>query len=99
MNQNPPRSSTWHFRPWEIWRNPIFLRYCQSRLRLRGLGISLLVVVLLAGFFVTLAMAIGVRVHANPADAARCALLALLGLQALILFILGTAQSAGGMVA
>jgi hypothetical protein len=85
--------------PWGIWGNPIFRRYCQSRLRLRGLGIGLLIVVLLAGFITALVVSIGVRNDSSPVDAARTGIIPLLVLQGLILFVVGTAQVAGGMVA
>ena len=84
---------------WKIWANPIFRRYCQSRLRLRGLGVSLLITVLIAGFTVALVTSIGVREHQKPSDAARAAIIPLLVLQALYLFVFGTAQVAGGMTA
>lgn len=84
---------------WKIWENPIFRRYCQSRLRLRGLGVYLLITVLIAGFVVALTHSIGVRSHAQAADAARTGIIPLLVLQGIILFILGTAQVAGGMTA
>ena len=84
---------------WRIWENPIFRRYCQSRLRLRGLGVSLLIMVLVAGFIVALASSIGLRNRMGVADAARTALIPLLVLQGLVLFVFGTAQAAGGMTA
>ncbi len=84
---------------WKLWANPIFRRYCRSRLRPQGLLISLLVVVLLAGFMVTVAWAVGTRRSGTEVDAARSAVFPLLGLQGFILFILGTAQAAGGMTA
>jgi len=84
---------------WKPWENPIFRRYCQSRLRLRGLGVALLVTVLVAGFIVGLVSSIGVRNHESPMDAARTGLIPLLVLQGIVLFILGTAQVAGGMTA
>lgn len=84
---------------WRVWQNPIFARYCRSRLRMRGLGISLLITVLLAGFIVALASSSGVRSQMTPADAARMAIIPLLVIQGIILFILGTAQVAGGMTA
>jgi len=82
-----------------LWRNPIFQRYCQSRLRFRGLAVSLLITVLIAGFITGLASSIGVRTHANPADAARMGIIPLLVFQGFILFVIGTAQVAGGMTA
>ncbi len=84
---------------WALWSNPIFRRYCQSRLRLRGVGISLLLTVLIAGFMVAMAGSIGIRSHMNAADAARSGLIPLLVIQGIILFVLGTAQVAGGMTA
>ena len=84
---------------WQPWLNPIFRRYCRSRLRPKGLGIFLLITVLLAGFIVGLVHSIGVHNHEAPADAARVAIIPLLILQGVILFILGTAQVAGGMTA
>src|SRR5215213_8914544 len=84
---------------WKVWENPIFRRYCQSRLRLRALGIALLITVLIAGFIVALVTSIGVGSHSKPADAARSGLIPLLVFQGLILFVLGTAQVAGGMTA
>lgn len=95
-------SSTYSLRrhsAWAIWRNPIFARYCRSRLRIRGLGIWLLITILIAGFILSLTHSIGIRIAANSEDAARYAIIPLLVLQGLILFVLGTAQVAGGMTA
>ena len=83
----------------KVWVNPIFRRYCQSRLRFHGLGVALLITVLIAGFIVALSNSIGVRTHENPVDAARNGIIPLLVLQGVILFIFGTAQVAGGMTA
>ena len=84
---------------WKPWINPIFRRYCQSRLRLRGLGISLLITVLIAGFIVALVHSIGMHNELIPKDAARWGVIPLLVFQGIILFVLGTAQVAGGMTA
>jgi hypothetical protein len=85
---------------WKIWTNPIFRRYCQSRLRFRGLSVALLITVLIAGFIVTFVNSIGIHIQQNPGDAARVAIIPLLVLQSfIILFVLGTAQVAGGMTA
>ena len=51
---------------WKVWQNPIFRRYCRSRLRLRGAGVALLIAVLIAGFIVAMAGSIGVGSGANP---------------------------------
>jgi hypothetical protein len=84
---------------WRIWENPIFRRYCRSRLRPQGLGVSLLIIVLICGFIVGITRSSGIRMGAPPESAARSAIIGLLVVQGLVLFLLGTAQSAGGMVA
>lgn len=84
---------------WNAWKNPIFRRYCQSRLRYRSLGGALLVTIILVGFIVAFTASVGVRIHTNPADAARTGIIPMLILQGLILFVFGTAQVSGGMTA
>lgn len=85
---------------WKPWANPIFRRYCRSRLRPRGLGVWLLVTVLMAGFLFFFSRTIATyQAHLSPEDAARAPLIPLLFLQGLILFVLGTAQVSGGMTA
>ena len=83
----------------KIWNNPIFRRYCQSRLRVRGLGIHFFIAVLVAGFIVSITSSFGHRMLTAPMDSARHAIIPLLIFQAIILFVLGTAQVAGGMTA
>lgn len=96
---NTPQKSTRHA-GWKIWVNPIFRRYCQSRLRVRGLGVALLISVLIAGFIFFMSRTLGMhRAHLSLADAERGALIPLLVFQSLILFVLGTAQVSGGMTA
>lgn len=83
---------------WKPWANPIFRRYCRSRLRPKGLGIWLLLTVLFAGFLFSISSSLGrYRGHMTPEDAARGPLIPLLIFQAFILFVLGTAQVSGGM--
>ncbi|MGC4016235.1 MAG: hypothetical protein QM755_17190 [Luteolibacter sp.] len=85
---------------WRFWDNPIFRRYCRSRLRPRGLVVSMLITVLIAGFlFAITRSAAEYRAHLTAADAERAPLIPLLIFQGLILFVLGTAQVSGGMVA
>jgi len=85
---------------WKIWSNPIFRRYCRSRLRLRGLGISLLIVVMVAGFIFAATDMFSVhQAKFAELDGARSPILPLLIFQGLILFVMGTAQVSGGMVA
>lgn len=84
---------------WKVWENPIFRRYCRSRLRPQGLGVSLLIIVLICGFIVGVIGSWGKRMDVSPESAARITTLWLLGVQGLVLFLLGTAQASGGMVA
>lgn len=85
---------------WKIGTNPIFRRYCQSRLRARGLGLALLISVLIAGFLYFLSKELGLdRSKMIVSDAERATLIPLLVFQSLILFVLGTAQVSGGMTA
>ena len=53
---------------WRVWDNPIFRRYCCSRLRPRGLGVSLLLTVLIAGFMVAMAYSAGVSTATRVAE-------------------------------
>ena len=46
---------------WKIWNNPIFRRYCRSRLRSRGLGVSLVLTLVITGFIYLLVPAINKR--------------------------------------
>jgi hypothetical protein len=85
---------------WQLWHNPIFRRYCRSRLRPTGLGVAVLISLLIAGFLFSISRAIGIhRTDLSLADAERGAIIPLLVFQALILFVLGTAQVSGGMTA
>jgi hypothetical protein len=99
MNRSDHPSQVHDHPAWRLWDNPIFRRYCRSRLRPQGLGVSLLLTVLIAGFIVALTHSIGARGQLTEVDVARAAVIALLFLQWFILFILGTAQVAGGMTA
>ncbi len=85
---------------WKILANPIFRRYCQSRLRFRGLGVALLITLLIAGFLFFMLRTLGIHQSGMKVpDAERGTLIPLLVLQWLILFVLGTAQVSGGMTA
>ena len=101
-SENPPRVTMPSKRPsaWKPWANPIFRRYCRSRLRPRGLGVALLITILIAGFLFFISRTIGMdRTQLSDSDAERGALIPLLIFQSLILFVLGTAQVSGGMTA
>ncbi|MEK7952108.1 hypothetical protein [Luteolibacter soli] len=92
-------ADAYRHRTWEVWKNPIFRRYCQARLRPKSVGLGMLITVLIAGFMVGMARSGGVRSGLSLSDASRLALPPLLGFQCVLLFILGTAQAAGGMTA
>lgn len=92
-------ADSYRHRTWEVWKNPILRRYCCARLRPKGLGLAMLITVLIAGFMVAMARSGGVRSGLSLSDAARLALPPLLVFQCVILFVLGTAQAAGGMTA
>ncbi|MBS0658820.1 MAG: hypothetical protein JSR82_11330 [Verrucomicrobia bacterium] len=86
--------------PWKIWENPIFRRYCRSRLRPKHLFLWLGITLIVGGFmFFLLRTGGNVRGGLSMADAERAAVIPLLILQALILFGLGTGQVATGMTA
>ncbi len=85
---------------WKPWANPIFRRFCRSRLRPRSLGIWLLVTVMIAGFLFAFSDVLGSkRFSLSLEDSARAPLIPLLWFQAFILFVLGTAQVSGGITA
>lgn len=93
--QNPTVHSAWNIR-----RNPIFLRYCQSRLRPQGLGVALLITLLISGFIYFLSRTIGIhKMFLSVQDAERVAILPLFVFQSLVLFIMGTALVSGGITA
>ncbi len=94
MNQQPI------CRAWELWKNPILLRYCRSRLRPTAVFVSCLLTVMVTGFlFQMIRVVSGQKANFSAIDIERTALLPLLFVQGLILFILGTAQASGGMTA
>jgi len=85
---------------WRIWTNPIFLRYCRSRLRVGSLAVWLLMTLLFTCFIFFLARNLGIYQQGmDVIDASRQAFIPIFVLQALILFIFGTAHAAGGITA
>lgn len=48
---------------WNLWRNPIFRRYCQSRLRPRGLAIWILITILISGFISVMSHVLSIQQH------------------------------------
>lgn len=87
-------------RVWELWKNPIFLRYCRSRLRPTAVSVACLITVMISGFVFQMARTTSAsRTDLSLSDIERTPLVALLIIQGLILFVLGTAQASGGMTA
>lgn len=85
---------------WMVLENPIFRRYCRSRLRLVGMGVWVLLALIIAGFIFFMSRQIALyRADASLVDGARAALLPLLVFQGVVVFLLGTGQMAGGMTA
>lgn len=83
---------------WKVWKNPIFRRYCRSRLRPRQLGIWLLITLIIAGFIFGLSRTASLnRADLDIIDAERVAIIPLLIFQGIILFFLATGQVAGAM--
>ncbi len=83
---------------WKLWANPIIRRYCRSRLRPQALGATVLITVLVTGFvFFMIRTASMHRSSMLIVDAERTPLLTLLGIQAFILFFMGTGQVVGGI--
>ena len=83
---------------WKIWENPIFRRYCRSRLRPRALTIWLTLTLIIASFIFFIVRTTALyRGELAVAEAERSPLIPLLVLQSIILFVLGTGQVAGGM--
>jgi hypothetical protein len=82
---------------WELWRNPIFLRYCKSRLRVGG-WIFVFIVFLFAGFIFGMIRAGRIHAaHTYSPDLERIMINPLLVLVGIVLFAIGTGQVAGGM--
>ena len=85
---------------WKIWANPIFRRYCRSRLRPRGLSVWALIALLISGFIFFMWRQGSLNwEQMDVVDAERTPLITLLIFQGIILFLLGTGQVAGGMTA
>lgn len=87
-------------RAWELWKNPIFLRYCRSRLRPTAVSVACLLSVMVTGFMFQMIRTLSEnRANLTVEDIERTPLIPLLVVQGLILFMLGTAQASGGMTA
>lgn len=85
---------------WKLWANPLIRRYIRARLRPQMLAVWVLLTVLLAAFvFLMFRTGAMNRSGMLDVDAERMPLPALMVIQAIILFFLGTGQVAGGITA
>ena len=83
---------------WQIWVNPIFLRYTRSRLRPAPLITWIILVLTLAtSIFFLFYYSSLYRLTAGPAAAARDAFYPILFFQMVILLFMGTGSVAGGI--
>ena len=83
---------------WELWANPIFRRYCRSRLRQKHLVPWALIVLIVTLFMVFLLYTVSQRSgQYDWEDGARIALVPLVILQMLLLMFLGTGAVAAGI--
>lgn len=83
---------------WKIWKNPIFLRYCRSRLRPKKLIPWLFISLIIAGFlFATSRQTAVFRGTMELMDAERMPIFPLIIWQGILLFLFGSGQVAGGM--
>ena len=73
-----------------FWRNPIFVRFCRSRLRLKNAIVWYLLAVIVASFSVAMSYLVMVNSGISPESAARRQWIPLLVIQGLILMVKGT---------
>ena len=82
----------------QIWKNPIFSRYCRSCLSLRRLSIWTLLVIMLSIYAIVIKVAFSMRFdQKTEVEAYRLAFLVLFFLQMFIMLVLGMANVSGGM--
>lgn len=82
----------------QLWRNPVFLRFRRSRLRLRSSIFWYLLTLIVASFVVTLTYILSTNGGMRPELAARELWIPLLIIQGLILMIKGTGSAAAGLI-
>jgi len=80
------------------WRNPVFVRFWRSRLRLRRSVFWYLLTLIVTTFIVTLTYIVQTNTGTPPQDAARSLWIPLLIIQGLILMFKGTGSVAAGLI-
>jgi hypothetical protein len=84
---------------WNLWSNPLILRYARSRLRLRhSLGWVLTILILSSFIFFMIYLTAVNRELSSPQDAARAVILPMFMVQGILLMLMGTGSVASGMV-
>lgn len=81
-----------------LWDNPVFVRYCRSRLRFRKAVFWCLLVVIIATFQSVLTYVLETNRGRAPEQAARDLWIGLLVIQGLVLMIKGTGVVASGLI-
>src|SRR5690606_17510635 len=80
------------------WRNPVFVRFWRSRLRLRRSVFWYLLTLIVTSFVVTLTYIVRTNAGTPPVDAARSLWIPLLIIQGLILMVKGTGSVSAGLI-
>ena len=81
-----------------IWRNPVFRRYCRSRLRLKGAIIWYLLAIIIPTFSVALSYILMTNSGIPAESAARRLWISLIVLQGAILMVKGTGVVSAGII-
>lgn len=81
-----------------LWRNPVFRRFCRSRLRLRKAVFWYLLVLIVATFQALLTYIIETNQGRPPVQAARDLWIGLIVIQGLVLMIKGTGAVSAGLI-
>jgi len=82
----------------KLWRNPVFRRFCRSRLRLRKAVFWYLLTLIVTTFVVTLIYIIRTNTGVSEQNAARSLWIPVLIIQGLIMFLKGTGSVSAGLI-
>ncbi len=82
----------------QIWRNPVFIRFCRSQLRLRKSIFWYLLTLIITTFVITLLYIIRTNSGDSAQEAARVLWLPLLIIQGVILMAKGTGDVSAGLI-
>ncbi len=82
----------------QVWKNPVFLRFWRSRLRLRKAIFWYLITLIITSFAVSIVYIVRTNGFTSPETAARGLWLPLLIIQGLILMVKGTGSVSAGLI-